>query len=60
LRKIEVGHAAFYIGATVANFVAWVLLSVYADVSLLVTFLPVFVFFYVLVRLCARYVFEIR
>jgi hypothetical protein len=47
-------------GATALNFVSWVLLSVYADVSLLVLFLPVFVFFYVLVRLCVRYVFEMK
>ncbi|WP_036309003.1 hypothetical protein [Methylosinus sp. LW3] len=60
MKKIEIDRTAFYMGATALNFVSWVLLSVYADVSLLVLFLPVFVFFYVLVRLCVRYVFEMK
>lgn len=60
MKKLEVSHATFYLCATALNFISWVLLSVFTDTSLFVLFLPVFIFFYVLVRLCALYVFDLK
>lgn len=60
MKKIEVDYTVFYISAVCVTLLSWVALSVYTDAPLLVLFFPVYFFFYVLVRLCARYVFDIK
>lgn len=60
LKKVEVDRVTFYWCTTALTFISWAILSAYTDVPALVLFFPVFIFFYVLVRLCVHYVVDLR
>lgn len=60
MKRIEVDYGVFHFTASAVQFITWITLGSLTDIPLLVLFFPVFVFFFVLIRVCVRYVFEIR
>jgi hypothetical protein len=59
MRKVEVYYNTFYVIAVSLSILSWGILSVYTERPV-VMFFVVFILSYVLVRLCARFVFEIK
>jgi hypothetical protein len=59
MKKIEVYYNTFYFIAVCLSILSWAMLSVYTERPVVIFFL-VFILSYVLVRLCARFVFEIK
>jgi hypothetical protein len=59
MNKTEVNYNTFYVIGVCLAFLSWALLSAYTETPVLMFFL-VFIFSYVLVKLCVRFVFEIK
>jgi hypothetical protein len=59
MKKIGVDYNTFYVIAVCLSILSWGMLSVYTEMPMVIFFL-VFILSYVLVRLCARFVFEIK
>jgi hypothetical protein len=59
MKKIGIDYNTFYVIAVCLSILSWGMLSAYTEMPV-VTFFLVFILSYVLVRLCARFVFEIK
>ena len=59
MKKIEIDYNIFYVIAVSLSLLSWGMLSAYTEMPIMMFFL-VFILSYVLVRLCARFVFEIK
>jgi hypothetical protein len=59
MKKIEIDYNTFYVIAVSLSLLSWGMLSIYTEMPVVMFFL-VFIFSYILVRLCVRFAFDIK
>jgi hypothetical protein len=60
VNKIEVDYSTFYVCAMSITVIAWLIIGYYTEASIFALFFPTWILSYILVRICARYFFEIK
>jgi hypothetical protein len=60
MKKIEVSHNTFYVIALSLALMFWASLVFYTDTSFLLMFFPAYILTHILIKLCIRYVVDIK
>jgi hypothetical protein len=60
MKKIEVKHNTFYVIALSLALMFWASLVFFTDASFLLMFFPAYILTHILIKLCIRYVVDIK